>query len=353
MIFEVRIMSEYFFVVSGELESLPFAELRAILESEDIEYKIIDVLDQVIILKCSSDPCKVVAKRAAYTHVCCKLLFCCEANIFDINSCIKDIPFDSILDGKSSFLVEVKRIKQYSPHINSVKLTELLGDNILRSLGRKIKVDLTNPDVYFYGVLTEENFVFGLCMAKIKRGEFNLRATHLRPYMHPSSMSPFLSRLLVNLSRARANSIFYDPFCGAGGILIEAALIGCRVIGSDVSAKMIRGAMYNLKHYGLDVNALFIADARLITISKVDSISTDPPYGISSSTMGSPLRKLIYAFIENVPSLMKKGSYMVVATPLWIPLEEFAEDFGLKLVESYLMRVHKSLTRKISILRNM
>jgi len=344
-------MGQYFFVVSGELESLPFAEIKAILESENINYRVIDTLDQVIILECSDNPCKIIAKRAAYTHVCCKLIFYCEANIFDIESRIKDLSFDGFLTGKSSFSIRVKRIKQSSPHISTIKLAKHIGKNILKDV-KNIKVDLETPDISFYGVLTGEDFIFGVCEAEIDRGAFNFRATHLRPYMHPSSMSPFLSRLLVNLSRARNNSIFYDPFCGAGGILIEAALIGCRIIGSDISPKMVKGAMYNLRHYGLNVNALLVADARHARILKVDSISTDPPYGISSSTMGSPLKKLIYEFIENIPSMLKKGGYAVVATPIWVPTEEFIVSSGLKLVEVYLMRVHKSLIRKIIIFRN-
>jgi len=344
-------MEQYFFVVSGELESLPFAELRAILESEHINYRVTDTLDQVIILECSRDPCKVIARRAAYTHVCCKLIFCCEANVFDIKSCIRDISFSDFLAGKSSFSVRIRRIKHSSPHIDTIELAKLLGKNILENV-ENIKVNLKTPDISFYGVLTEEEFVFGVCKAEINRGAFNLRATHLRPYMHPSSMSPFLSRLLVNLSRTRSNHIFYDPFCGAGGILIEAALVGCRVVGSDISPRMIRGAIFNLRHYGLKINALFIADARRIRILEVDSISTDPPYGISSSTMGSPLKKLICEFIENVPSMLRKGNYAVVATPIWVPVEEFIASSGLKLVEVYLMRVHKSLIRKIAIFKN-
>jgi len=344
-------MDRYFFVVSGELESLPFAELGAILESESINYRVIDTLDQVIILECSNDPCKVIARRAAYTHICCKLIFCCEANIFDIKSYVRDISFRDFLVGKSSFSVRIRRIKQSSPHIDTIELAKLLGKNILESV-KNIKVDLKNPDISFYGVLTGEEFVFGVCKAEINRGAFNLRATHLRPYMHPSSMSPFLSRLLVNLSRTRSGNIFYDPFCGAGGILIEAALVGCRVIGSDINPQMIKGTMYNLRHYGLKANALFVADARCVRILEADSISTDPPYGISSSTMGSPLKKLIYEFIENIPSMLRRGCYAVVVTPTWVPIEEFIESIGLKLAEVYLMRVHKSLIRKITIFRN-
>ncbi len=44
-------------------------------------------------------------------------------------------------------------------------------------------------------------------------------------------MSPKLARCMVNLTGVKENDLVLDPFCGTGGILIEAGIMGARVIG--------------------------------------------------------------------------------------------------------------------------
>ncbi|GAH56289.1 unnamed protein product, partial [marine sediment metagenome] len=74
---------------------------------------------------------------------------------------------------------------------------------------------------------------------------------------------PKIARALVNLSGVKEKELFLDPFCGTGGILIEAGEIGARVIGIDVQGKMVRGAEENLGFYGLNGN-LIVGDASKI-----------------------------------------------------------------------------------------
>jgi len=44
---------------------------------------------------------------------------------------------------------------------------------------------------------------------------------------------------MVNLSGARREVL--DPFCGTGGVLIEAGLIGLEVYGFDIQQSMVEG----------------------------------------------------------------------------------------------------------------
>jgi hypothetical protein len=48
------------------------------------------------------------------------------------------------------------------------------------------------------------------------------------------------------MSGALPGEWILDPFCGTGGTLIEAALIGCREAGTDADLEMIAGSRKNL-----------------------------------------------------------------------------------------------------------
>ena len=85
-----------------------------------------------------------------------------------------------------------------------------------------------------------------------------------------------------------------DPFCGTGGILLEAGLIGIHIIGSDIEQKMIDGCQKNLEFYHLKNFQLFCADIGDISqyVSSVDAIVTDFPYARATTTKGEQLTKL-------------------------------------------------------------
>ncbi|MFH1546481.1 MAG: methyltransferase domain-containing protein [Patescibacteria group bacterium] len=53
----------------------------------------------------------------------------------------------------------------------------------------------------------------------------------------------------------------YDPFCGVGGILVEAALLGCRVVGSDLDPRMVEFSQKNLAALNLP-GEVFVHDAK-------------------------------------------------------------------------------------------
>ena len=75
-----------------------------------------------------------------------------------------------------------------------------------------------------------------------------------RPHFSPVSIRSHYARLLVNLSRAPVGGRFVDPFCGGGGIIMEAADIGCETTGIDISKDAVKGARVNMEHYGLDAS---------------------------------------------------------------------------------------------------
>ncbi len=139
-----------------------------------------------------------------------------------------------------------------------------------------------------------------------------------------------------------------DPFCGTGGFLIEAGLMGFRAVGMDLDAKMVRGAARNLRHYGIEAG-LIHGDARQIPLDRADGIATDPPYGRGTSTMGSDVKQILTDFLLEASGLLDKGKIICTAAPMELDPSALAARSGFEVREEHRMRVHKSLTRSIVV----
>ncbi|MCS7386353.1 MAG: THUMP domain-containing protein [archaeon GB-1867-005] len=338
-----------FFIVSGEHPSLPFSEVLAILEAESVCFSVLQRLPAVLRLEAELEACSAVCSRASMTFSCCEELFCCSADYDEIFASCREVDWSFIRGGR--YAVRVRRVMRSSPHISTRVLEREIGAIIYSSLSGEAKVDLNNPEFLLQGVLTGDIFVLGLAIGRVRRGDFNARRPKFRPFFHPSSLDARISRLFVNLCRARRGDIFLDPFCGAGGFLIEAGLVGCRVVGLDIDRKMVSGAKANLNFFGVNPVSIMIGDARHLPFRRVDCIATDPPYGRSASTAGFRLEELLRDFLHEAYGVLRVGGYLCIAAPFELMLEDLSVEAGFKVVEVHRMRVHRSLTRTIAVLK--
>ncbi|MBS3170212.1 methyltransferase domain-containing protein [Candidatus Woesearchaeota archaeon] len=204
---------------------------------------------------------------------------------------------------------------------------------------------LKTPKVKLRNSKSEFNFFFIkdkiICGKKVfERTEpFHIRRPDLRPGFFPVSLKPKLARALINLSGVK-KGIIWDPFCGTGGILLEAAMIGIKVIGTDIDPIMIRAAKENFKHYNL--KATFnVADART-EIIKCKAVVCDPPYGRRASTKKTEVEELYNEFLEHAYNFIDK---VVIMMPNTIKIKT-----KYKIKFSTEQFVHGSLTRRIMIL---
>jgi tRNA (guanine10-N2)-dimethyltransferase len=348
---------DLFFVLNGEYPTLASSEVLAILQATENNYSNTKIFDQLMKISASIDSIEAIARRSALVHRCCILLFESVNSVEEILNNARDVMIDSSLISGKSFGVRIKRIKNHSTHIDKTKLEQRLGAvffNLLKNENSEIKVNLENPDISFYGVLTENKFFFGISIWKSKTyfERFDARRGHKRDFFHPGTLDPRLARVLVNLSRAKVGRLFVDPFAGAGGILIEAGLIGASILGCDVQKTMIKGASVNLKQFNLSGD-LICADARLLPLTNdIHAIATDPPYGKSSTTKGMEVGLLIESFFESVANFLQKKRYICICAPIPVDVHTIANNFGFKTVEIHKMRVHKSLSRAIGIFQN-
>lgn len=341
-------MAKLFFLLSGEHQTLPVSEAQAILEAEGYNYRILENLTQVLRLEADVNSVESIKFRSALTRICCQEIFNCDASLSEILDNIRSISLDEFIEEDESFAVRVRRVKGATPELVRVELERKLGEQILETV-KNTRVNLSNPQKSFFGVLTDNRFIFGLKTAEIIPKPFYERRPRRRPVFHPTAMPAKLARAMVNLAQPRKGDLVLDPFCGTGGMLVEAGLIGCRVLGFDAKPHMLRGGLKNILHYGIKPEGVAIADARYPPVTKADCIVTDPPYGRSASTLGTSTRLIVEDFLSAVGDTIPRGKRICMASPKTVSIAEAGEEAGFKHIESHFVYVHRSLTREIVV----
>jgi tRNA (guanine10-N2)-dimethyltransferase len=341
-------VAKLFFLLSGEHETLPAYELEAILEAEDHAFEMLEKLDQALRVETDLRCVDAIERRAAFTRLCGLELFSCEAETSTILRTMLSTNIEEVLKDNESFAVRVKRIKTYVSDIEGMVLEGKLGELVLNQRAGA-RVSLKNPNKTFIGILTDRRFIFGVKLAEIPPKPFVERRPGRKPFFHPSAMPAKLARCMVNLAKARAGALVLDPFCGTGGMLVEAALMGCRVLGLDVQRRMVRGSIKNLAHFNTKPEGIMVADARNPPITKVDCVVTDPPYGRSATTLKRSTRQIVEEVLESVQDMLGRGHRICMAAPKTLNIAAIGTDSGYKHLESHFVYVHRSLTREIAV----
>lgn len=341
-------MAKLFLFLSGEHEDLPVSEVRAILEAEDYSYQVTEKLDQVLRLEADPTCVKDLERRAAFTRLCALELFTSSSETSSIIKAVQNAGLKEVLKQGESFVVRVKHVREYSSEINGMTLEGRLGALIVEKCPTA-KVKLKAPDKTFIGVLTEDRFVFGVKLAEIQAKPFVERRPRKKPFFHPSAMQAKLARCMINLAEPKIEDVVLDPFCGTGTMLIEAKLIGCKALGIDIQRRMAKGTMRNMAHFNVRPEGIIIADAKYPPLIKVDCVVTDPPYGISSSTMKRTTRQIIEEVLTAVHEVLSDGRRICMAAPKKLGIVQVGTSLGYKHLESHFVYVHRSLTREIVV----
>ncbi|NJE02805.1 TIGR01177 family methyltransferase [Thermococcus sp. MV11] len=207
------------------------------------------------------------------------------------------------------------------------------------------KVNLSRPDT-LVRVYCGERLYAGIRLRFFDPKDFEKRKAHHRPFFRPISLHPRVSRALVNLTKARRELL--DPMMGAGGILMEAGLLGLKVYGVDIRPEMVEGAEMNLRHYGIRDYVLKLGDAtRLGELfdKNFEAVATDPPYGTSATLAGRKRDELYQKVLESIYEVLEDGGRLAIAFPADFDGKAEAERIGFKTLGRYYQRVHKSLER--------
>jgi tRNA (guanine10-N2)-dimethyltransferase len=345
---ETKKAAKLFFLLSGEHETLPASEVKAILDAENYDFNLLEKLDQTIRIEADPNCVQAIKRRAAFTRLCALELFSCEAETSKIAEAMHSISLNEVLEDVESFVVRVKRVKNHSSKADVMTFERKLGELILNEK-TKAKVNLKNPDKTFLGVLTDGKLIFGVKLAEIPPKPFVERRPKKKPFFHPSAMHAKLARCMINLAKPKTGELLLDPFCGTGSTLIEAALIGCRALGFDIQRRMARGSLRNLAYFHIKPEGVVVADARNPPITKIDCVVTDPPYGMSSTTRKRTTKQIVEEVLTAVIDMLNEGRRVCMAAPKTLNIGRIGTALGYKHLESHFVYVHRSLTREIAI----
>lgn len=324
------------FELSKEHKTLPRAEILASLEAEDTFCSVVDSNEDVLVvdIKPTKDIIQRLAQRLAFSFFIDELLFFCPARLSDIVQNAKQHPL--MIEGSIAI-----RCNNRSSAISSQEITDHLGSVYTKDR----TVNLKNPDIELRALLTKTSVYVGVKKAAIETSHFQQRRGHLRPFLSPVTLHPKIARALVNLSIVKKQGVLLDPFCGTGGILLEAALMGIHVIGSDIQEKMIHGCRKNLEFYQLKNYRLYHSDIGDIPryVPLVDGIVTDFPYARATTTKGEQLVQLYKRAFETISGMLTNRGRAVVG----LSSEEICAigEGYLSVVGTYPVKSHKSLTR--------
>ncbi len=268
--------------------------------------------------------------RFAYVKLAVRVLISCAPDRLEAG--ISNYDWASLLRGSFSI-----RKMGRSP------LSEKDAASLVHSSAPEAKVDLKSPKFPIIMAKAGERMIVGLLEYE-NPNEFMGRKAHLRPGFSPVSLDPRLARACVNLTSIRPGQTLIDPFCGTGGVIIEAAMMGINTTGIDMDALMVHKCALNLEYFNIEADILQ-GDALGIK-GKFDHMVTDLPYGLSSR-LSSGLTELYHKFMRK--SIEHVRGTSVVMFPSFVDHKEFLH--GWEEVASYEHYLHKNLTKRIVVIK--
>lgn len=307
------------FLLSKENLHLATAEVKALTNQE------VETTDSILLTNSKF----INYNRLAYTKRIYEFLFIAYKH--NLENKIKEFKWEKIY--KDNFAVRVFNCTLDEP---------TLGSLIWYTL-RNPKVNLKNPTTEIHIIKKGSKFFVGKLIYQNKE-DFESRKAHKRPKLHPTSLHPKLARCLVNLTGIQPKQTLLDPFCGSGGILIEAGLMNINSIGFDINNEILNKAKENIKHFKIE-GKLEKKDALTIK-TKHNYIATELPFGLN--TPSTDLQNLYQEFLIILKKILKKQA--VITFPHFINHKKLINKAKLKIKNEFDYYIHKSLTKKIVVL---
>ncbi len=239
-----------------------------------------------------------------------------------------------------SFAVRCRRLAGHDNIADPAALERLLG----AQLAGETRVDLEDPEVTVQ-VLLGTRFHLGVVRHTTAFQTCGVRHLNQRPCFSPIGLPPRLARAMVNLAAPPAEARVLDPFCGTGGILLEAAEMGLSAMGHDLLPEMVAASRENLHHFGLSAELAEGDIGSVAELPRIGAIVTDPPYGRSTTTRGEPLAALMTRAADAFRATLAPGRRVVLA----LAEPELFCSNGFRLLHRFEWYVHRSLTRHVLV----
>ena len=197
----------------------------------------------------------------------------------------------------------------------------------------------------------------------------------------PISLDPRLARSMANIACPVGGNLL-DPFCGTGGIILEAAEVGLQAYGSDADSRMVDGSRDNLAWAAESQNMSSNAEVRRCSATTLqdswgdeapfNGFAFDPPYGLNSwkSDDGWQLFADALASCAEVAANDARLTALLPWPPIalgvdlvrdasnpdcvtfgkqWVEVIEMINNVGWQIEDTATIQVHKSLARLLLV----
>ena len=293
-------------------------------------------------------------ERLGYTRTAVELLGHGDATVDAAVRALAAAP----LNASGTVAVRARDVRG-SSGISTARAERALG-SVLTDAG--FQVDLDEPDnvlraVFAEGPVSDHAVVAGAdgtsrsvsavgWVTAESRRDFAPEPTD-RPFFQPGSMASVDARAYANIAGARPGSVFLDPMCGTGGLLVEAGRVGAKPIGVDAQQKMVTGTRENAAALLSSPVTAVRGDATALPLhtDAVDAVAMDVPYGRQSKVARHDLASLVGGALREAHRVAPRA--VVIADRAW---DTVAVDAGWHVTATFHRRVHRSLTRHVHVL---
>ena len=294
-------------------------------------------------------------------------------NLNDIYKIARNIDYTWIIDAQQTFAIRSERVGVHN--FTSMDVSRVAGQAVIDSFasatGKRLKVNLDEPDVEIYCLVRNSDFIMGVNTTGV-----SLHKRGYRVYSHPAALKPTIASAMLRIgSWTKAESLI-DPMCGGATIPIEAALEAsgippnhlrkdfaflklkiCNqkyfekvraetlakrkekgahaIYAMEKFAKHMQGGIENAKKAGVYEAIKFkIGDAtnpRDYPEEKFDLIVVNPPYGLRANPKEG-VRKLYESFLKALKAKSPEAT-LIIITAASKRFREAAENAGITIIE--------------------
>ena len=202
-------MPSFLFELSGEHGTMCTAEAVKCMEAETDSFTVTAQGPGYVIGSFDDKYLDPIADRISLTH-------CLGHHLgsFDLDDLSG---FENIRIPEGTFAVRGKRFEGMMKDVDSQHIIRKLGG----ILSKTNDVDLREPQNEVRILMSDRLHVF-LGERTVDRNILETRKVGERPFFSPISLHPRYARALINLTGVKNGGTVLDPFCGTGGIVIEA-----------------------------------------------------------------------------------------------------------------------------------
>jgi len=307
------------------------------------------------------------------------------AELNDLYKIAKKIDYGWIINADQSFAVRSERVGVHN--FTSIDVARVVGqaiiDSYLEAYGRRLKVNLNEPDVEVYALVRNQEFILG-----VNTTGNSLHKRGYRVYEHPAALKSTLASAMLKISGWTPNKSLIDPMCGGGTIPIEAAFKArnippghlrknfaflklkifdknefekirseilsqkrneeIEIYGMEKFKQHLDGALTNSKKAGVhDIIKFKLGDATKpedYPRGNFEFIIVNPPYGVRMIPGGSP--KKLYCSFLNALKQRAEGAILVLITAAHKRFREAIEEEKIEMLEERTV-LHGELKAKI------